>query len=49
MGMRRFTRLTNAFSQKVEPLEHAVAPHFMFYDFARVHMTLTQTRRWRRA
>lgn len=35
MGMRRFTRLTNAFSKKVENLEAAVALHFMYYNFAR--------------
>ena len=43
MGMRRFTRLTNAFSKKVENLEHAVALHFMHYNFARVHSTLKTT------
>jgi hypothetical protein len=40
MSMRRFTRLTNAFSKKVETLEHAVALHFMHYNFARPHKTL---------
>jgi IS1 family transposase len=40
MQMRRFTRLTNAFSKKVENLEHAVALHFMHYNFARSHQTL---------
>lgn len=40
MAMRRFTRLTNAFSKKVENLEHAVALHFMYYNFARPHKTL---------
>jgi len=43
MGMRRFTRLTNAFSKKVENLRHAVALHFMHYNFARVHQTLRVT------
>ncbi len=43
MGMRRFTRLTNAFSKKVENLMHAVSLHFMHYNFARVHTTLRQT------
>jgi IS1 family transposase len=40
MSMRRFTRLTNAFSKKIENLEHAVALHFMYYNFARLHKTL---------
>jgi hypothetical protein len=33
MGMRRFTRLTNGFSKKIENLEHAVSLHFMYYNF----------------
>jgi len=41
MSMRRFTRLTNAFSKKIENLEYAVALHFMYYNFARAHKTLT--------
>ncbi|MBT4710243.1 MAG: IS1 family transposase [Alphaproteobacteria bacterium] len=40
MHMRRFTRLTNAFSKKVENHAHAVALHFMFYNFCRIHKTL---------
>ena len=40
MGMRRFTRLTNAFSKKIENLMHAVALHFMYYNFSRIHQTL---------
>ncbi len=43
MGMRRFTRLTNAFSKKVENHEHAIALHFMHYNFARVHTSLRVT------
>jgi len=43
MSMRRFTRLTNAFSKKVENLEAAVALHFMHYNFARIHQTLRVT------
>ncbi|WP_439638333.1 IS1 family transposase [Nevskia sp.] len=43
MGMRRFTRLTNAFSKKVENHAHAVALHMMFYNFGRVHKTLRVT------
>ena len=39
MGMRRFTRLTNAFSKKVENLAAAVRLHFMHYNFVRVHQT----------
>jgi hypothetical protein len=41
--MRRFTRLTNAFSKKVENLAHAVSLHFMYYNFARIHRTLRVT------
>jgi len=40
MSMRRFTRLTNAFSKKLENHACAVALHFMYYNFARKHMTL---------
>jgi hypothetical protein len=43
MSMRRFTRLTNAFSKKVENLEAAVALHFMHYNFCRIHQTLRVT------
>lgn len=43
MHMRRFTRLTNAFSKKVENHAHAVALHFMFYNFVRIHKTLRAT------
>jgi hypothetical protein len=43
MSMRRFTRLTNGFSKKVENHETAVALHFMHYNFARVHQTLRVT------
>jgi IS1 family transposase len=42
MGMRRFTRLTNGFSKKVENLAHAVSLHYMAYNFARPHQTLTK-------
>lgn len=42
MGMRRFTRLTNAFSKKIENHRHAVALHFMHYNYCRPHMTLTR-------
>lgn len=40
MSMRRFTRLTNAFSRKVENLAAAVSLHFMHYNFARPHKSL---------
>jgi len=43
MKMRRFTRLTNAFSKKVENHAHAIALHFMHYNFARIHQTLRST------
>jgi IS1 family transposase len=43
MHMRRFTRLTNAHSKKVENLVHALALHFVYYNFARVHQTLRVT------
>jgi IS1 family transposase len=43
MHMRRFTRLTNGFSKKVENHAHAVALHFMFYNFCRIHKTLRIT------
>jgi IS1 family transposase len=42
MGMRRFTRLTNAFSKKVENLAAAVSLHFMHYNYCRPHQTLTK-------
>jgi len=42
MGMRRFTRLTNGFSKKVENHAHAVSLHFMHYNFARPHKTLSK-------
>ena len=41
--MRRFTRLTNAFSKKVDNHMHAVALHFMHYNFGRIHKTLRVT------
>jgi IS1 family transposase len=43
MQMRRFTRLTNAFSKKVDNLKWSVAIHFMHYNFCRVHQTLRVT------
>ena len=43
MAMRRFTRLTNGFSKKVENLQHANSLYFMYYNFARIHSTLRVT------
>ena len=43
MGMRRFTRLTNGFSKKIEMHMHAVSLHFMHYNFARIHKSLKVT------
>ena len=43
MGMRRFTRLTNAFSKKIENHAHAVALYFMHYNFVRIHQTTRVT------
>ena len=43
MGMRRFTRLTNGFSKKVQNLEHMVALFFMYYNFTRIHQSLRVT------
>lgn len=42
MNMRRFTRLTNGFSKKLENHMHAISLHFMHYNFARPHTTLTR-------
>ncbi|MGA3197386.1 MAG: hypothetical protein ABSD39_20515, partial [Terriglobales bacterium] len=43
MQMRRFTRLTNGFSKKVDNHRHSVALHYMHYNFCRVHQTLRVT------
>src|SRR5580700_8671675 len=43
MQMRRFTRLTNAFSKKIENHGHAIALHYMYYNFCRIHQTLRVT------
>ena len=43
MSMRRFTRLTNAFSKKIDNLYYSVALHFMYYNFGRIHKTLRVT------
>lgn len=43
MGMRRFTRLTNGFSKKLENHCHAISLHYMYYNFCRVHQSLRNT------
>ncbi len=43
MHMRRFTRLTNGFSKKVDNHRHSVSLHYMFYNFCRIHQTLKVT------
>jgi hypothetical protein len=43
MAIRRFARLTNAFSKKLANLKAAVALHFAYYNFCRVHQTLRVT------
>jgi hypothetical protein len=43
MSMRRFTRLTNAFSKKLENHEPALALYFMYYNFCRIHQSLRVT------
>ncbi len=40
MGNRRFTRLTNGFSKKLENHRHHIALHLIYYNFARQHQTL---------
>ena len=43
MSMKRFARLSNGFSKKVENHVHAVAIHYMHYNFARIHKSLRTT------
>lgn len=43
MSMRRFTRLTNGFSKKIENHMHAISLHYMYYNFCRIHRTLKIT------
>jgi len=43
MHMRRFTRLTNGFSKRIEHHVAAIALHFMYYNFVRIHQTLRVT------
>lgn len=42
MNCRRLTRLTNAFSKKLDNHKHALALHYFYYNFCRVHQTLTK-------
>ena len=43
MGIRRFTRLTNGFSKKIENHRHAVSLYYMYYNFSRIHQTTRVT------
>ena len=43
MGMRRFTRLTNAFSKKLKNHMHAVSFYFMVYNFVKIHKSIKTT------
>ena len=43
MSMRRFTRLTNGFSKKIENLQHSITLHYTWYNFIRIHKTLRVT------
>jgi hypothetical protein len=43
IGMRRFTRLTNGFSKKIDNHRHMVALYFLYYNFCRVHSSLRVT------
>lgn len=43
IGMRRFTRLTNAFSKKIENHMHAISFYFMVYNFVKKHSTVKMT------
>lgn len=43
MHMRRFTRLTNAFSKKIENHCYAIALHFVYYNFCKIHKSLSVT------
>jgi hypothetical protein len=43
MSMRKFTRLTNGFSKKIENHVAAIALHYMHYNFCRIHQTLRVT------
>jgi len=43
MSIRRFKRLTNAHSKKLENHGHAIAIHYMYYNFGRIHQSLQVT------
>ncbi len=48
MHMKRFARLTNAHSKKLNNHRHAISLYFTFYNWTRIHKTLRVTPRWRR-
>ena len=43
MGNRRFTRLTNAFSKKIENHSHSLSLYFVYYNFCKIHKSLSVT------
>jgi len=43
MSMKRFVRLSNGFSKKIANHDHAIAMHYMYYSFGRIHKTLRVT------
>jgi hypothetical protein len=49
IGNRRFTRLTNAFSKKIENRRHMMAIYAMHYNFCRIHQKLRVIPQWKRA
>ena len=47
MGIRRYTRKTNAFSKKIECHNHMLSLYFVYYNFCRIHSTIRVTPRWK--